>query len=337
MRLLQALPVLAALFATTAHADVRWGNENQWNRPNLGYRACLNMNYDSSKVTCMEVVRQGYIAPEAAEICGQQTSDSNKILCLKAALNHNYEAAAVDVCGKMKYQTSVPICMETVADARYNNGALRVCAGPMADSERISCLKSIRHKYFQDEALEVCRHLQYTSSTTTCIDSIADRSFDFGVLQICASQASDSGKISCLQTAGHQRSHGRQGDNWNRPYPRDSHDVAVEAVLDAIDVILRQILAGNGYHTGFGATCRVVNSNGTFLGTVSEDRLNNAGAAFASNQGSCVVTNIKGVNRTRTLIAADGQVLGVNLTEKETSDLKRAYGFDRCRIMTCER
>jgi hypothetical protein len=81
----------------------------------------------------------------------------------------------------------------------------------------------------------------------------------------------------------------------------------------------------------------VVNSNETLLGEVSETQLVSAGQDFARRQDSCVVTNVKGVTRTRTLIDAGGRVIGQGLTEKEAQKLKRRYGYDRCRVMTCER
>jgi hypothetical protein len=81
----------------------------------------------------------------------------------------------------------------------------------------------------------------------------------------------------------------------------------------------------------------VVNSNETFLGEVSETQLVSAGQDFARQQDSCVVTNVKGATRTRTLIDAQGRVIGQGLTEKEAQKLKKRYGYSRCRVMTCER
>jgi len=235
---------------------------------------------------------------------------------------------AYNVCANMTFGSDVNACMDVVRGRYFQSDALRTCAQNTFASDQIACMKKIADNEYDPAAVSVCQGLTFASDKLSCMDSIANLAFDRAALRVCAGMTFSSDILGCLRRSGYQpRRHDRHVDR-NR-----NSTTTEQIILDALDQVLRDMLSG---YSRTGRVCAVVNSSNKYLGDVSEDQLVEAGRQFARDQGSCVVTNVKGEARTRTLIGANGAVIADRLTEKQTTSLKRRAGYASCRVMTCE-
>lgn len=237
-----------------------------------------------------------------------------------------------NVCANMTFGSDTNACMSAVRGRYFQSDALRTCAQNTFASDQISCLKQIADNDYDPAAVQVCQSLTFSSDTNSCMKTIANRAFDHAALRVCSGMTFSSDILSCVARSSYMPHPRNRPDGYSDSQNRQA--TVQDILLDALDQVLRDML--NGYANSQGRTCSVVNSSETYLGDVSESQFVNAGSQFARSQSSCVVTNVKGATRSRTLIAANGSVIADRLTEKEVSALKRRAGYSSCRVMTCE-
>jgi hypothetical protein len=245
---------------------------------------------------------------------------------------NNRNDEAYNVCAGMTFGSDTNACMDVVRGRYFQSDALRTCAQQTFASDQISCMKQIADNDYEPAAVQVCQGLTFSSDTNSCMKVIANQAFDHAALRVCAGMTFSSDIIGCLSRSGYQPRRRDNRDGYRDGYNRQT--TTQDILVDALDQILRDMLGG--YARSQGRICSVVNSNDTYLGDVSENQLVDAGRDFARSQGSCVVTNVKGATRSRTLIGANGAVIADRLTEKEVTSLKRRAGYSSCRVMTCE-
>lgn len=235
-------------------------------------------------------------------------------------------------------QTSIAL-MPQQGSNFYRPNNYNACSRISGDFYKQQCIQLVANHQFSQEALGVCANLQSDFYIVDCVTKIADKYYDPQAAFACGSMSSDFSVNSCLEGTGqyggapYPQQPNFPGPNYGPNYGQpDLGDV----ILDALDSILRETLSQHS-NRGSGGMC-VIKTNGgnTRLGSVYESEFIATVIDFAISQNTCVVTNIKGKQRTRTLIDSNGTILESRRTEKEISDDKKYYGFDRCRNITCE-
>lgn len=220
--------------------------------------------------------------------------------------------AAVEFCQNLDFSTSSQQCYAQIRDNFYSKEALSICAQNNFDSQKIACLNTIANGYFQPNALRVCRNFDFGNQA--CMQTIKNKVYADYETSACTTQMFDSGKVSCLQTFG--RTLDWQSRRAQPPV------IVVEPTRPVRPVA--PVVAG----------CDVHNSS-SYIETIAERNFEAYAKATARESRSCVVASTISETRSRMLINEYGQVVARNLTERETNEYKRAYGYDRCKVLVC--
>ena len=76
-------------------------------------KACLSFDFDSNKSTCIEILKKGYVAENAALFCVTLDFASNKLSCLNAAVGKEYTQGAIDLCDSFDFGSAKVNCIES--------------------------------------------------------------------------------------------------------------------------------------------------------------------------------------------------------------------------------
>lgn len=78
----------------------------------VAQQVCLGLTFDSDKMECMEVIRSGYIADNAALVCKDMSFDSNKADCLKVTVGKAYLDGETSICKSLTFDSRIIECMK---------------------------------------------------------------------------------------------------------------------------------------------------------------------------------------------------------------------------------
>lgn len=221
---------------------------------------------------------------------------------------------AIRVCSNLSSSYYRNECYGVIQGADYSYAALTACSRMNNDYAALECLRSTRNGYYQAEAMSVCSAMASTYSQGECFKTVRNKVYDRYELEACGREISDYSRSQCMERFGRRVNTG--GGSYPAPYPRDPQPLPRPAPQDP-------------------ASCEVHNSN-SYITTVARSRFLTYAKQFARENKSCVVSNNYNEERTRTLIDANGRVLGSGLSESEANNLKASYGYNRCRILTCK-
>lgn len=219
--------------------------------------------------------------------------------------------AAVELCQGLFSSQAKQQCYSQIQGRFYSNEALKVCKSDFSDSDKLSCLSTIADSYFQQDALRVCKNT--FARKANCLNVIKSKTYESYELNACNREFSDQSKMICLQNLG------RKLDWQSRRQSYPQPPVIVVPTRPSAPAV---------------AGCEVHNSS-SYIETIAERNFEAYARATARDSRSCVVASTISETRSRMLINENGQVIARNLTERETNEYKRAYGYDRCKVLVC--